>query len=157
MRGLVIGIAAGVLLLDRLTKNLVLANLGFGESVNVVGEYVRLTHVRNTGAAFGLLPDSSTILSVLSVLAVGAILFYYRKIASTSAWINGTLGLLLGGSLGNLFDRITQGYVVDFVDIGIPGGPRYWSFNVADSSIVIAIALLLFLLWRAERVPAGRS
>jgi signal peptidase II len=69
----------------------------------------------------------------------------------SSPWIAGTLGMQLGGAFGNLVDRVTQGYVVDFIDVGIPNGPRFWSFNVADSSIVVGIFLVTFLLWLSER------
>jgi signal peptidase II len=87
-----------------------------------------------------------------------AILYYYRQIASTSPIIAATLGMQLGGAFGNLVDRVGQGYVVDFVDIGIPGGWRFWAFNVADSSIVVGILLVSLLLWRQEeRKPTARA
>ncbi len=105
----------------------------------------------NTGAAFGLLPERTTLLSILSVVAVGAIVFYYRRLAADSRLIAATLGMQLGGAFGNLVDRIGRGYVVDFVDVGIPNGPRFWSFNVADSSIVVGIIAVTALLWWQER------
>src|SRR5216684_4613592 len=147
---LVAGIAVLVFALDRITKIWVENNIPLYESRQVVGDYVRIVHTQNTGAAFGLLPERTTLLSVLSVLAVIAILYYYRQIASTSPIIAATLGMQLGGAFGNLVDRVGQGYVVDFVDIGIPGGWRFWAFNVADSSIVVGILVVSFLLWRQE-------
>lgn len=116
----------------------------------MIGDYVRITHVQNTGAAFGLLPERTTLLSVLSVAAVLVILYYYRQLRSDSPLIATTLGLQLGGAFGNLLDRLTQGYVVDFVDIGV-GPYRYWAFNVADSSIVVGIFGVIALLWLQER------
>lgn len=143
-------IAAVVFAADRVTKAAVVANLAPGETREVLGEFVRLTHVRNTGAAFGLLPERTTLLSVLSVLAVAVILLYYRRLESESPLIATTLGLQLGGAFGNLVDRVGQGYVVDFVDVGI-GEYRWWAFNVADASIVVGIFGVIGLLWLEER------
>ena len=148
---LVAVVALGVFVLDRITKIVVDSSLSVGASVDVVGPWVRITHVTNSGAAFGLLPERTTFLSILSVVAVGAIVYYYRRLAAGSALIAATLGMQLGGAFGNLVDRIGQGYVVDFVDVGIPDGPRFWSFNVADSSIVVGIIAVTALLWWQER------
>ena len=148
---LVIAVAVFVFGLDRITKLLVETNLPVGGSVDVVGQWLRISHVTNTGAAFGLLPERTTLLSILSVGAVLAIVFYYRRLAADSRLIAATLGMQLGGAFGNLIDRIGQGYVVDFVDVGVPGGVRFWSFNVADSSIVVGIIAVTLLLWWQER------
>ena len=90
---------------------------------------------------------------MLSVVAVLAIVYYYRQIASNSSLVSATLGMQLGGAFGNLLDRVTQGYVVDFVDVGI-GDIRFWAFNVADSSIVVGIILVTLALWYEERRAA---
>jgi len=148
---LVAVVAVVVFVVDRITKNAVDASIPLGSSVEVVGDWVRISHVTNTGAAFGLLPGGTALLSVLSVVAVFAIVFYYRRLAAGSPLIAVTLGMQLGGALGNLVDRIGQGHVVDFVDVGIPGGPRFWAFNVADSSIVVGIIAVTALLWWQER------
>jgi signal peptidase II len=148
---LVAVVAVLVFVLDRITKSAVDASIPLGSSVEVVGQWIRISHVTNTGAAFGLLPGGTTLLSILSVGAVLAIVFYYRRLAADSRLIAATLGMQLGGAFGNLVDRIGQGFVVDFVDVGIPGGPRFWSFNVADSSIVVGIIAVTALLWWQER------
>ena len=148
------GVAVVVFVLDRVTKTWVADNIPLGTARPVAGEYVRIVHAQNTGAAFGLLPERTTLLSVLSVLAVLAIVYYYRQIASSSALVSATLGMQLGGAFGNLVDRIGQGYVVDFVDVGIPNGPRFWAFNVADSSIVVGIILVTLALWYQEHRAA---
>jgi signal peptidase II len=153
---LVAGIAVLVFALDRVTKIWVQQNVPLYEGRNVVGEYVRIVHTQNTGAAFGLLPERTTLLSVLSVLAVLAIVYYYRQFANSSPLVTATLGMQLGGAFGNLLDRVTQGYVVDFIDVGLVPGPRFWAFNVADSSIVLGILLVTLLLWREERRSAPR-
>src|SRR5437762_13864659 len=121
---LVAGVAIVVFALDRVTKAWVTENIPLGTARPVVGEYVRIVHTQNTGAAFGLLPERTTLLSVLSVLAVLAIVYYYRQFANSSPLVTATLGMQLGGAFGNLLDRVTQGYVVDFVDVGIPNGIR---------------------------------
>lgn len=151
---LVAVVAIAVFALDRITKILVETSLPVGGSIDVVGEWVRISHVTNSGAAFGLLPERTTLLSILSVVAVLAIVFYYRRLAADSRLIAVTLGMQLGGAVGNLVDRIGQGYVVDFVDVGVPGGVRFWSFNVADSSIVVGIIAVTVLLWWEERQQA---
>ncbi|CAN5247529.1 signal peptidase II [soil metagenome] len=148
---LIASLAAIVFAIDRITKNAVAEAIPLNEGREVLGPYLRLIHVRNTGAAFGLLPERTTLLSILSVLAVLAILYYYRTIAMSSPLIAGTLGMQLGGAVGNFVDRVRQGYVVDFIDVGLDPGPRFWAFNVADSSIVTGIILVTFLLWLSER------
>jgi signal peptidase II len=144
-------IAVVVYALDRLTKAWVVANVPLNEAREVVDGWARIANVRNTGAAFGLLPERTSLLSILSVAAVLVILYYYRDIAARSAPIAATLGMQLGGATGNLVDRIGQGYVTDFVDVGIPDGWRFWAFNVADSSIVVGIFVVTGLLWLEER------
>jgi len=148
---LVAVVAVVVFVLDRITKIVVESSLAPGSSVDVVGQWIRISHVTNSGAAFGLLPERTTLLSILSVVAVFAIVYYYRRLAADSRLIAATLGMQLGGAFGNLVDRVGQGYVVDFVDVGIPAGPRFWSFNVADSSIVVGIIAVTALLWWQER------
>ncbi|HEV8535182.1 MAG TPA: signal peptidase II [Candidatus Limnocylindria bacterium] len=142
-------VAVGVFVLDRITKAWVAENIPVGTARPVIGDFVRIVHAQNTGAAFGLLPERTTLLSILSVLAVLAIVYYYRQIASNSWLVSATLGMQLGGAFGNLLDRVTQGYVVDFVDAGV-GDVRFWAFNVADSSIVVGIIVVMFALWIEE-------
>src|SRR2546430_8939228 len=126
---LVAGVAIVVFALDRVTKAWVSENIPLGTARPVVGEYVRIVHAQNTGAAFGLLPERTTLLSVLSVVAVLAIVYYYRQIASSSPLGSATLGMQLRGAFRDLLDRITQGYVVDFVDVRI-GGVRLLAIHV---------------------------
>lgn len=154
---LITAVAALVFVLDRITKGLVVANVPLHASREVLGEWLRITHTQNSGSAFGLFQERTTVLSILSVVAVAAILFYYRAIAARSPLIAATLGMQLGGAFGNLVDRLGQGYVVDFVDAGV-GSVRFWAFNVADSSIVVGIVLVSGLLWLEERkVPRAAA
>ncbi len=154
-RILIIGaLAVAVYAADRLSKSWIVASIPLDEARDVVDGWARIANVRNTGAAFGLLPERTSLLSILSIVAVLVILYYYRDIAARSAPIAATLGMQLGGAAGNLVDRLGQGYVTDFVDVGIPDGWRFWAFNVADSSIVVGIFLVTFLLWLEERRQA---
>jgi len=147
---LVAGVALAVFVADRITKTWVVENIPVGTARPIAGDYIRIVHAQNTGAAFGLLPERTTLLSILSVVAVLAIVYYYRQIASSSWIVSATLGMQLGGASGNLLDRVAQGYVVDFVDVGV-GDIRFWAFNVADSSIVVGIVLVTAALWFEER------
>ena len=145
-------IAVGVLVLDQLTKAWLASILDPGQSVDVLGEWLRLVHGQNTGALFGLFRDSAAGFAVVSLVVIGAILWYEARTGG-SGYVSLTLGLLLGGALGNLVDRIRLGYVVDFVDAGI-GTLRFWTFNVADASISFAIVLLLAAsLWPSLAGP----
>jgi len=154
---LVASVALVTFVLDRLTKAWVEQTIPVYEGRPVLDDVIRVVHTQNSGAAFGLLPERTTLLSVLSVVAVAAILYYYRQIAGSSPLIAATLGMQLGGAFGNLVDRVGQGYVVDFIDVGIPGGVRFWAFNVADSSIVLGIVFVTFLLWQEERKNTART
>lgn len=153
---LIAGLAVLTFALDRWTKMWVEQNVELYGTRQVVGDYVRIVHTQNTGAVFGLLPERTTMLSILSVFAVIAILYYYRQIASQSPLIAATLGMQLGGAFGNLYSRVVEGRVVDFIDVGIPNGWRFWAFNVADSSIVLGIVFVTFLLWQQDRKSTPR-
>ena len=134
------------LVADQISKYLVLSNLNLGQSWNPVTSltpWVSITHVTNTGAAFGLFPDRGSLFIVIAVVVVAAIIFYYRHLPAGQWWIKISLGLQLGGALGNLLDRLRLGYVIDFIDFKI------WPvFNLADSAIVIGVAILAYYLLR---------
>ena len=134
-------ISVVVVVLDQLTKAWLVSRLDPGQSLALVGDWLRLVHGQNTGALFGLFRDSAAGFAVVSIAVIGAILWYESR-AGATVYVSLTLGLLFGGALGNLADRIRLGYVVDFVDAGV-GTLRFWTFNVADASISLAIVLLL--------------
>lgn len=148
---LLASVAVVTLGLDQITKHFVLSRLSWGEAWNPVeglARFFSITPVANTGAAFGLLPDQGTLLTVLALIVVAAILYYQRQLASHNAWLAGCLGLLLGGAVGNLADRLRFGHVVDFLDF------KFWPvFNVADSAIVVGVGLLVFWYWRNPEEP----
>ncbi len=140
---LFIGVAATVLVLDQLSKAWVIANIVPGTAVPVVGDLVRLIHSRNDGALFGLFGTSAPVLAIASIGVLVLIVGYHAR-SGRSPVLSVALGLLLGGALGNLIDRVRLGYVVDWVDAGL-GGVRFWTFNIGDAAISTAILLLLLL------------
>ena len=131
------GVAIVIFLFDLLTKSIVRANLAIGESWPDEDWLVKLTHVTNSGAAFGILQGQGVFLIVTAVIAIVAIVFYYLFPPLEHGLLRLALGLQLGGAAGNLLDRVRFGKVTDFVDF-----PRYPEFNVADSSIVIGLVVL---------------
>ena len=139
--GVFAGIAAVVVVLDQLTKAWLVANVAQGEVVRVVGDAVRLVYHQNSGALFGLFRDQAIVFGLISIGVIGLIAAYHGR-SGRSLYLSVALGFLLGGAVGNLIDRLRLGYVVDFVDIGI-GDLRFYTFNVADSSISTAIVLLV--------------
>ena len=136
-----IGIAGTVLVLDQLTKAWVTSFLAPNASVQVIGDLVRLVHAQNDGGLFGFLRGQAIPFALVSLVVVALIVAYHGR-SGRSSYLSITLGLLLGGALGNLVDRLRLGYVVDFVDAGL-GDLRWYTFNVADASISFAILLLL--------------
>ena len=147
-RALFVGLAATVVVLDQLTKAWIVANVDPTRPILVIGDLVRLVYSRNTGALFGLFRDNATLFALVSIGVIVAIAWYHAR-ARPNVVLSAALGLLLGGAIGNLIDRLTRGHVVDFVDAGI-GDLRFYTFNVADAGISTALLLLLALtLWPA--------
>ena len=146
LRGLLfLGLAALVVVLDQTMKRLAeerLERTGIRSvPVPLVGDYLRLTYVENRGAAFGLLQDQTAFFVFVGLVVVGVIAASYRYLPRSGFRLHLALGLQLGGAIGNLIDRIRQGYVVDFIDFGYRS--NWWPvFNVADSAIVIGVVLL---------------
>jgi len=139
-------IALGVIVLDQITKALVAGSMELYESIRVFS-WCNLTYVRNTGAAFSLFADRSAafrvpFFAVVFLLAGGAIAFFVRQTPATHRLVLAACGLVLGGALGNLVDRVLHGAVIDFVDVHWRG--MHWpAFNVADSAISVGVVLLL--------------
>lgn len=134
-------IAIGVLVVDQASKAWVTGNLDVGEGIELIGDWLQVVHGRNSGALFGLLPQSAPIFAVVSLVVVGLIVLYHRR-AGRGYLTTVALALLLGGAIGNLLDRLRYGSVVDFVDMGI-GQWRFYTYNAADAAITTAILLLI--------------
>ncbi|MFC1899317.1 signal peptidase II [Chloroflexota bacterium] len=141
-----------IIVTDQLSKVWIRTNLTTGESLSVIGPF-RLTHINNTGAAFGLFPNQSLFLTITAIVGVTAILVYFLFFKQKSSFINNkrsflALGLILGGATGNLIDRLNPGIkgVTDFIDVG------FWPiFNIADSAIVIGALMLTYFLIKSAR------
>jgi len=138
-------IALLVVALDQLTKIWIRSNLAIGQSLPETG-FFRLTYVHNTGAAFGLFQDQSVPLTIVASIGVVVLLVYalfiYRRFPRLDSRLGKpALGLILGGTVGNLVDRLRFGYVTDFIDIGI------WpAFNLADSAVVVGAIIFAYSL-----------
>ena len=135
------GLAALIVVLDQLTKAALTANLSPGEVVQVVGDWIRLVYSQNSGALFGLFRDNAVLFGLVSIGVIALIVVYHGRVGR-SLYLSIALGLLLGGALGNMTDRLRLGFVVDFVDIGI-GDFRWYTFNVADAAISTSIVMLI--------------
>jgi signal peptidase II len=143
-----LGTAVVVLLLDQLSKRWIEANLSIGESIvpfPALSGFFTITHFTNTGAAFGLFRDQGLLFVVIAVVVVVAIVVYSRNLPKDVWLVQFSLGLQLGGALGNLLDRLRQGHVTDFIYF------HFWpAFNVADTAIVVGVILLA---WTILRLP----
>lgn len=152
-------VAAGVVALDQCSKSAVAHSFVLSESRPIVAGLFSLTYVQNTGGAFGILPGSGVVLVVTGFLvALGIVAALLRTRSEMAPLLVFAAGLPLGGTVGNLIDRIRQGYVVDFFDVY--AGVHHWPvFNVADSSICVGAGLLALWLSRkhetASETPAG--
>jgi signal peptidase II len=121
------------------------ANYEINKPVNVVGDWFRIDFIHNRGGLFGILQGSAVIFAIVTI-AVVLILVALEIGSGWRSWlVTITLGLLLGGAIGNFIDRIQFGYVVDFADIGI-GSWRFYIFNLADAAVTVSI-LLMILIW----------
>ena len=150
-------IALAIVVLDQATKAMVRAKLPLHESITVIPGLFDLTHVRNTGAAFGMLdntdfPYKPALMVVVALIALGAVASYALTLPATQRIARFGLALILGGAVGNLIDRATMGYVVDFVDVYFRR-VHFWAFNVADAAITVGVVLMLLDVLGVGRVP----
>ncbi|MBI1897207.1 MAG: signal peptidase II [Acidobacteria bacterium] len=157
-------IAVAVFVLDRVTKVLIERSVSAWESLHIIPGFFDIVHTKNRGAAFGMFADGSselrTILLIgvsLAVLLFVALLLFRpaRGVVATRLTLVG-LSLVLGGALGNLYDRILNGMVTDFLEFYV-GEYRFAAFNVADSAITTGAALLILDMWRSRRREPART
>lgn len=147
-------VAAFVVLADQVTKHLVVARLGEGESRELLPwltPILRITHVTNTGVAFGLLPGWGDIFIGVAIIVIVTILVYYRQVTDGQWLMRVALGYQLGGATGNLIDRLRQGRVTDFIDLNFWPMHHWPIFNLADSAIVAGVAILVLLMLGEEQ------
>ena len=146
-----LAIVAGIVVLaDQISKALILKFLPYHQNIPVIKGFFNITHIRNPGGAFGLMANMSpafrtVVFLFISSLAVGLILYFYKKTPSTQPLLATGFALIFGGAIGNLIDRVRFGNVVDFLDIYL--GNLHWpAFNIADSAITVGIIIFIFHL-----------
>ncbi len=151
---MLLAVAGLVILADQASKLAVVHWLGpdaTNHRVEILGRALAFQYLENTGAAFGVLDRQGTFLTVLAGVVVAALLGYYLRSGRTSVLLALSLGLVSGGALGNVIDRVRLGYVVDFVAVGI------WpKFNVADSAVTVGVVLLAWVLMREPELTNER-
>jgi signal peptidase II len=140
-----VSVAAVAVVADQVTKHLIVGSMALGETREVF-PFLSITHVRNSGIAFGVFPGRLEVITLLTAVAVAWMLVHFARSGSRHPLFPVALGLLIGGSISNLADRLRLGYVVDFIDIS-----RWPTFNLADTFIVSGVLLLLIGLSRLER------
>ena len=141
-------IATAAAAADQLTKAIVSSQLALGNAVEILGPF-SIHHVRNTGIAFGLFADATSIVIVLTTCAIAALVIFFARSARRHPLLPVAVGLVLGGSISNLVDRLRLGHVTDFLDFD------YWpAFNLADTFIVVGVGLLFLSFVAADRSSA---
>jgi signal peptidase II len=155
-----VALIGAIVVIDQLTKLLVRATIPLYAKRVIIPDVLDVTHVQNTGAAFGLLnaadfPYKSAVMIGIATLALVAISIYARQLGAHERLSRYGLALILGGAFGNLIDRAIAGYVVDFVDV-YWGEAHFWAFNVADAAITIGAILVLLEMLGIGRRHAPR-
>lgn len=142
-------VAGLIILLDQLTKSMIRNNLAMGEVFHPelwISEFARIVHWQNTGAAFGMFQSLGNVFMILSMVVSGAIIYYFPQVPRQDWLIRLAMAMLLGGAVGNLIDRLSQGYVTDFISVG-----EFPVFNIADASISLGVVVLFIGMWMQER------
>jgi signal peptidase II len=163
---LFLGLAGGVVVLDQVTKLWVDGSFGEasrsipagepGGPTQLIGDLVRIAKTYNDGAIFGLFEAVAPLMATLSLLVIGGLLWFeWRHGATTGPLVTIGLGLLLGGALGNLIDRLRIGHVIDFVDMGF-GATRWYAWNIADAAVFLGILALFAAALLGDRAVPGR-
>ena len=149
----ILAITAGAILVaDIVTKRIVEAQIPLYTSIPVIGHYLSWTHTQNTGAAFSLFQNGGAFFIVVAIIVSAVIVYYAPRLPAGDRLSRIALGLQLGGALGNLLDRLRQGYVTDFIHFQIPEIGFDWPvFNIADSAIVVGVIALIVISLLRER------
>ncbi len=146
-RRLELVVTASVVILDQITKAMIRPALSLHQSMEVIPGFLDLTRVHNTGAAFGMLnavdfPMKTVVLSLVAFIALGGVAWYAATVPLTDRLARIGVAGVLGGAIGNLIDRATSGYVLDFVDAYV-GDWHFWAFNVADAAITVGVIFMI--------------
>jgi len=143
-------IALIVIILDQWTKWLVVKRMELGESITVIENWFYITSHRNRGAAWGILQGQMWFFYLITVIVIIGIVLYIQKAAKGRRLLGVALGLMLGGAIGNFYDRVVHKEVVDFIHTYI-FNYNFPIFNIADSALVIGVGLLMIQMWQEER------
>jgi signal peptidase II len=139
-----------VILLDQITKWLIVSRMEYGESIQIIDNILYITSHRNRGAAWGILQGQMWLFYFITLIVIVGIIIYIQK-AAKNKWLMGlSLGLMLGGAIGNFIDRVVRKEVVDFIHTFI-FGYNFPVFNIADSALCIGVILLMIQMFKDER------
>jgi signal peptidase II len=141
-------VIASIIASDQLSKLWIRTHLAIGESLPLIGR-LSLIHIRNTGSAFGLLANQTFLIIIISIAALLFILLFLRYLFPATTLSIVAIGLLMGGALGNLIDRLRFGSVTDFIYFRLWGNFHWPAFNIADASIVVGVCLLIYSFYRS--------
>ncbi len=158
--GVLFGVALIIVVLDQVTKRLVVQTMHLHDSIPVIPGLFNLTYIRNPGAAFGLFASTHSAFRFMffvgaSIVALGVLWTMFYRMKPDDRWGQLTIAGIVGGAVGNLIDRLRYGEVVDFLDVHM-GGWHWPAFNVADSAISVGVVSLL-ILFALEKKPDGAS
>lgn len=146
------GLAALVIALDQWTKWLIVKNMELGERIPIFDPYIGLLSHRNRGAAWGMLQGQIGLFTVVTIVVIIGIIYYFHKEAKGKPMFQSGLMLLLGGAIGNFIDRLWRNEVVDFVDVLIPIiNYDFPIFNVADAALTIGVVIVILFILKEER------
>lgn len=154
MRKVIIPILITVMVgLDQFVKHYITQNFQLGETKEAISGIFSLTYLRNYGAAFSILQNQKWLFTVITIVIVGAAIYYLIKEINSNLWLISSLVLIIAGGLGNFIDRLRLGYVVDMIDLDFMD---FAIFNVADSFLTVGVFVLFIAFWKEEKNGSNR-
>lgn len=149
-------IALGIIIFDQITKWIIVTSMEIGESITIIPNFLYITSHRNQGAAFGILQGQMAFFYIITTIVVAVLIYYIQKETRNSPFLGISLGLILGGAIGNFIDRVFRQEVVDFVDTYI-FTYNYPIFNVADAALVVGVVLIMIKVMKDEWKTKGKN
>lgn len=144
------GFAFGTLLLDQIIKGLLLLFMNYGQSISIINGFFNITLIGNTGAAFSILSSNTLLLIVISIVCLNVIYFFFVKGRKLDNFEQISYGVLIGGIMGNLVDRVVHMQVIDYLDFNI-FGYNFPVFNLADIAIVISMIMIALMVIKGDK------
>lgn len=135
-------IAALVVILDQVSKRIILNTVSHGETLEVISSYLRIRLSYNPGAILGILSNSRPVLLAMTFISIAALIYFAFRMRYAPVLKRASLGLILGGAFGNLVDRVATGKVIDFIDMGV-GNYRWPTYNIADIAVTVGAVILI--------------